>query len=414
MTTTDTPSVRVDETLARFRDLQSQFDRVRDRLRKAEEQKGTVSRRTFDKVRGEYDRELDALRAKMTPLREELESHRSSVEDTLKDANSSLDVLEEELAEVMFRHKVGEYSDAEMADKRRVLEVRLDSARTRISEQRRTLEMFDAMAAADAAPAAPVAHDDEPVASVRPATPQTPRAPERTRAVVARRCRTTSTRGVPCSVRGLPTHRRRPRRPSVSPPVTPRAEAKAPKACSRTRTIGSRRWDARRSPRGARIWPRHRHPPTPARPRLGPTPARPAAAPSAKTAARTPSLVFVNGPSRRRIGAAVADHTDHRREHDNNIELLSPDVAALPRPHRSRARALCGGRLGQHDRHVGQRPAHQEGTLEQRRRGPGRLDGDRDRLRVGVRSGLTTFRRPIRSDRPAGRRAPSPGARRAP
>ncbi|HXV14657.1 MAG TPA: hypothetical protein VEC56_10685, partial [Candidatus Krumholzibacteria bacterium] len=159
MTTTDTPKVRVDETLARYRDLQAQFDRVRDRLRKAEEQKTTVSRRTFDKVRAEYDRELDALRAKMTPLREELESHRSTVEGGLKDANSSLESVEEELAEVVFRHRVGEFSDAELAEKRRSLEARLEDARSRIAEQRRTLDLFDTMRE-DATPSQPEVVDE--------------------------------------------------------------------------------------------------------------------------------------------------------------------------------------------------------------------------------------------------------------
>jgi len=163
MTTTDTPGVRVDETLARFRDLQAQFERVRDRLRRAEEQKSTVSRRTFDKVRAEYDRELDALRAKMTPLRDELESHRASVEGGLKDANASLESIEEELAEAIFRNRVGEYTDAELAEKRASLDARLEAARTRIANQRHILDLFDAMKEPESAPSTPEDFADNPV-----------------------------------------------------------------------------------------------------------------------------------------------------------------------------------------------------------------------------------------------------------
>jgi hypothetical protein len=239
-------------------------------------------------------------------------------------------VLEEELAEVMFRHKVGEYSDAEMADKRRVLDARLDSARTRISEQRRTLEMFDAMAAADAAPAAPVAHDDEPVASVRPAAPQTARAPERTPAP--------SLRDVPQDDEHARRPVLRPRTPDtppapapaerVLPKVTPRAEAKAPESVFENPHDWIKEMGRETvAPRRANPAPSPTPTPTPARPRLGPTPARPAAAPSGKTATRTPSLVFVNGPHAGESVPLLPTTLTIGREHDNNIELKDPDVA---------------------------------------------------------------------------------------
>ncbi len=319
MTTTDTPSVRVDETLARFRELQSQFERVRDRLRKAEEQKTTVSRRTFDKVRAEYDRELDALRAKMTPLREELESHRSSVESNLKDANSALDVLEEELAELVFRHRVGEFSDDELADKRRVVEARLDSARTRISEQRRTLDMFDEMAKTDAP--APRAKEpaENPAPSARAAAHAAPsRAPEPAPAPRAEAPRDDD-------------HARRPvlRTKSEAAPVEPAAP----------RNEAPARDNAFENPHdwikemGRDASPGRPAPsPAPAtRPRLGATPAKPAAGPASKPSprggARTPSLVFVNGSHAGESVPLLPTTMTIGREHDNNIELKDPDVA---------------------------------------------------------------------------------------
>lgn len=325
MTTTDTPSVRVDETLARFRELQGQFERVRDRLRRAEEEKTTVSRRTFDKVRAEYDRELDALRAKMTPLRDELESHRSSVENNLKDANASLDVLEEELAEIVFRHKVGEYSDDEMADKRRVVEARLDSARTRISEQRRTLEMFDEMKSTET-PAQPEAYADDPIVTAREVSRPSPRAAQPTPAAPSR---TEAARDEEHARR--PVLRAKPAdAPTPAEQPAARAEAKAPEKAFENPhdwikemgrdTITPRRTSTPTTPAPT--------PPAAARPRLGATPATTTATkPAARSARRMPSLVFVNGAHAGESVPLLPTTMTIGREHDNNIELKDPDVA---------------------------------------------------------------------------------------
>ncbi len=325
MTTTDTPSVRVDETLARFRELQSQFERVRDRLRRAEEEKTTVSRRTFDKVRAEYDRELDALRAKMTPLRDELESHRSSVENNLKDANASLDVLEEELAEIVFRHKVGEYSDDEMADKRRVVEARLDSARTRISEQRRTLEMFDEMKSTETAPARPEAHAEDPVATTRDASRPSPRVAQPAPVAPSR-----------AEVTRDDEHARRPvlrSKPADTPAPAEQPAAKAEAKSHEGAFENPHDWikEMGRDVIAPRRTPTPAAPAataSPARPRVGATPATTTAGKlPARGARRMPSLVFVNGAHAGESVPLLPTTMTIGREHDNNIELKDPDVA---------------------------------------------------------------------------------------
>lgn len=312
MTTTDTPSMRVDETLGRFRELQAQFERVRDRLRRAEEQKSTVNRRTFDKVRAEYDRELDALRAQMTPLRQELESHRSTVEGGLKDANASLESLEEELAEVVFRHRVGEFSDTDLTEKRRSIEARLESARTRIDEQRRTLDLFDSMKEPEAAAQQPETIADSP-------------APE-----------PVSQRESPASADETAPARRPVLRPRETEAAVPkpdaRTEAKAPAASDFENphdwikemgrdTVSARRTTPAPAPAA----------PAAPRPRLGTAPATPAsrtAAPARpQSASKSPSLVFVNGAHAGESVPLLPTTLTIGREHDNNIELKDPDVA---------------------------------------------------------------------------------------
>jgi hypothetical protein len=330
MTPKDTSSAPVDETLARYRELQTEFERLRDRLRRAEEHKSTVSRRTFDKVRAEYDRDLDALRAQMTPLRQELESHRASVENRLRDANTSLDLLEEELAELMFRHRVGEFTEAEFVEKQAALDVRLESGRSRINEHRDTLELFDAMEEQEGAPSRHEEVEEEPVAP-RPTTTRTaPRAP-----APAPAPRDSG------DYREAPALPRRPTLRPQTPDAAPaHAPAPAPKPVAKPEPKAAPAGDfenphdwIKEMGRDVAPAPKRSAPPAtePARPRLAPTVASaPAKAPAGNAPARakrTPSLVFVNGAHAGESVPLLPTTLSIGREHDNNIELKDPDVA---------------------------------------------------------------------------------------
>ena len=338
--TTDTPSVRVDETLTRFRDLQAQFERVRDRLRRAEEQKSTVSRRTFDKVRAEYDRELDALRAKLTPLRDEIESHRTAVEGGLETANASLETLEEELAEAIFRNRVGEYSDSELAERRAALDARLEATRARIAEQRQTLTLFDAMQEQESPPPTrensaddAASHETIRDASVpnprndRPIAPASPRAsmPSRDATPTEAKEEAAPSRRPTLSARNLDAA------PAARPaePAVPKADARAAvKTPPETAFENPHDWikEMGRDSAASRTAPSADDT---LRPRLGTTaPATPAATKSSRPAgSRTPSLVFVNGAHAGESIPLLPTTLTIGREHDNNIELKDPDVA---------------------------------------------------------------------------------------
>jgi hypothetical protein len=308
---TDVEQVRVEGVLSAYRDLQAQFDRVRDRLRKAEEQKTTVSRRIFDRVRAEYDRELDAIRAKMSPLRTQLEEVRASLETQLETADQELESIQEELAEAEFRNRVGEFGTSDFESLRKSLDSRITAARARHDELRSAMASLDAMKEPDAAAADdPETLADEPVAE--------PTAP--------------------------PAAHAAPARPAAAParPAPP-----APKP------VPSPAGDAQRRPvlRGAEAAEDHFENPQDwidelgrdAAPRRAPAPAS-AGAPAAKAdrprpAAGTavdsapgpptgaPSLVFVGGSHAGQSIALLPTTLTIGREHDNNVELKDADVA---------------------------------------------------------------------------------------
>lgn len=303
MSTTGTSNTTVDARLAQLRDLQAQFDRVRERLRRAEEQKGTVNRRTYDKVRAEYDRELDTLRAQMTPLRDELESQRQSIEDAMKQANGSMEALEEELAEAVFRHRVGEFTDAELADKRRSIDARLDTARARMADQRRTLDMFAAMEQPSATPVDPadIAAEGALSALDVDTRPEPAAQPERLVTEPAASVRRPVLRTAPPTAPSPPRHET----------VAPSNDFENPHDW--IKEMG------RDNPRPAAA----------ARPGSVAAPPRPATSNAAapRRPMRTPSLVFVNGGHAGESFPLLPTTMTIGREHDNNVELKDPDVA---------------------------------------------------------------------------------------
>ena len=142
---TDIEQTRIDEMLAAYRDLQSQFDRVRDRLRRADEHKHAVNHRIFDRVRAEYNRELDSIRAKMSPIRDEIDQLQASLGAQLRDAGAQLESVEEEIAEAGFRHLVGEYVSGDFDSVRGTLDLRASEERVRCDVLKAALDAIVAM-----------------------------------------------------------------------------------------------------------------------------------------------------------------------------------------------------------------------------------------------------------------------------
>lgn len=157
---TELEPAHIEDLLSAYRDLQAQFDVVRERLRRAEDNRATVPRRIFDRVRADYDRELDSIRARLTPLRDELDRRHESIEAQYRDAGSALQSVEEELAELEFRHRIGEYQGGTYDERRRELDARAAQARSRQATFETTLGTIASMRSPEAADVAEPAATD--------------------------------------------------------------------------------------------------------------------------------------------------------------------------------------------------------------------------------------------------------------
>jgi hypothetical protein len=295
----DVDANRIEETLSAFRDLQAHFDLLRDLLRRADAQKHTVSRRVYERVRAEYDRELDSIRARMSPLRDELETARASLESQIREAERVLESVEDELAEAGFRHRIGEFDEARYEAARRAIDERLSAARARHAGLRAPLAVLDAMKESDAHAATDAetladAPLSDPESSEKPAAPEAAdsggaRAPSRT-------------------AEGAP------RRPVLRPTAAGADGFENPQDW--IEELG--RDATRRRPPSETAGP-------------GAAPSRSSATAAVDTApaqgAQTPSLVFVRGAHAGQSIALLHTTLTIGREHDNNVELKDPDVA---------------------------------------------------------------------------------------
>ena len=153
---TELETARIDELLGAFRELQGQFDMVRERLRRADEHRNTVARRIYDRVRSDYDRELDAIRARLTPLRDEMERVHETLEAHCREAGAAVHAIEEELAEAEFRHRIGEHEPVAFDEMRHALDTRVAQARARQAALQSALDAIASAREAGTPAAAPV------------------------------------------------------------------------------------------------------------------------------------------------------------------------------------------------------------------------------------------------------------------
>ncbi len=133
----------LDELLSSYFELCDRRDVLTDRLHRAETAKDSVSQRIFEKVRSEYEQELESVDSRLGPLKEELESHRRDVETEIEEAEASVREIEDEIAEAEFRFQVGEFDENHRNEIRDAITPRLDKARARRDELRGRLEAFD-------------------------------------------------------------------------------------------------------------------------------------------------------------------------------------------------------------------------------------------------------------------------------
>jgi pSer/pThr/pTyr-binding forkhead associated (FHA) protein len=97
--------------------IREEEDRFRERLQKMESSRGTVSPAVFERVRRDYAARLEALETEARPLRERAREEYAKLRAFQSDAERSLQEVGLAKEELEFRNSLGEYAEADFANR---------------------------------------------------------------------------------------------------------------------------------------------------------------------------------------------------------------------------------------------------------------------------------------------------------
>ncbi len=115
-TVTEKSPDTIERKLTRYRNLTERKERLLKWLEKAEKHRGTVNNKIYQKVRAEYDQELSETTSELTPIEREITNERDSARLRLAETEKELDELQEQHAEMTFRHQTGEYDGSKLGE----------------------------------------------------------------------------------------------------------------------------------------------------------------------------------------------------------------------------------------------------------------------------------------------------------
>lgn len=131
------------EKLAAYQTLCERRERVANQLRKTESEKESVSSRIYDKVRADYQAELDVITQELEPLKEEIATVRSELETELAGVEEEIRRGEDMITEAGFRHRVGEFDESTLAQATAGIESELKEWRERRAKLEEQLGRLD-------------------------------------------------------------------------------------------------------------------------------------------------------------------------------------------------------------------------------------------------------------------------------
>ncbi len=139
----DNAATDLETQIARYQELSTQKNAIEGRISRAEAERPSVKDKIFQRVLKEYEKELEILNRDLTPLEKEIDTARSSLENKLKDIDIETADLQDKLDEIAFRHRVGEFSDSQKADKQDPIEIEYEELTQRGIEYVQALEKLE-------------------------------------------------------------------------------------------------------------------------------------------------------------------------------------------------------------------------------------------------------------------------------
>jgi chromosome segregation ATPase len=93
--------------------IKTAIEDTKEKLKKIENKKGSVSASIYKKVKEDYERRLEDLSGQLAGKKESLKESLKEIATKRQPLKSKLDDLQEQLEEIELRHSIGEYSDGQ-------------------------------------------------------------------------------------------------------------------------------------------------------------------------------------------------------------------------------------------------------------------------------------------------------------
>jgi hypothetical protein len=115
--TLDSATIELETQFAQYKDLSTRRDALQERISRAEAQRPSLKDKIFLRVLRGYQNDLQTLEKDLAPLQKKIDGARSDLKRKIEDIDIQTAELQDKLDEFAFRHRVGEFDDAELAER---------------------------------------------------------------------------------------------------------------------------------------------------------------------------------------------------------------------------------------------------------------------------------------------------------
>ncbi len=122
------------ELVEKYRELVEQYDLLRQRIVKAEENRGKFKSSVVDRVVADYKSRMSELEEQLAPAEEEMFKSVDEYDQERARLEAEKEELDDAQDEVALRHVLGEYSDEVAEEKKAELETKLSDVNGRLAE----------------------------------------------------------------------------------------------------------------------------------------------------------------------------------------------------------------------------------------------------------------------------------------
>ncbi|MBP2681571.1 MAG: hypothetical protein H6Q78_1434 [Candidatus Krumholzibacteriota bacterium] len=111
-TTLERAEEKIEDQVVRYRELTEKRRVLRERIERAETEKRSVRDRVFQRVLGDYRRQLEETERDLGPVAAAVQEARAAIQGEIREIDIRTEEIQDRLDEIAFRHRVGEYDAA--------------------------------------------------------------------------------------------------------------------------------------------------------------------------------------------------------------------------------------------------------------------------------------------------------------